>query len=191
MDHISKRCLSDICMAVSIDCPPPFLITREEQQWTLLTESVQSSALWLSSSGIHFRGPPPRNVPNVFRHPGRRERLCIQHEAWQKCQLQSQTCPNQFCFRYELCIRYRVGRKQFHGQMAARTAEFYFWSKSLLCFLLSLSRALSKAKVFTQYERQTPIFFASKSEECAASCKTASEHKQCEESQPLWRPRHK
>lgn len=33
-----------------------------------------------------------------------------------------------------------------------------FISEANLYFLLSLSKALSKAKVFTQYERQTPVF---------------------------------
>lgn len=33
-----------------------------------------------------------------------------------------------------------------------------FISEANLYFLLSLSRALSKAKEFTQYERQTPVF---------------------------------
>lgn len=33
-----------------------------------------------------------------------------------------------------------------------------FISETNLCFLMSLSRALFKAKEFTQYKRQTPVF---------------------------------
>lgn len=92
----------------------------------------------------HCQSPPPISVPNVLRHPGCRERLYIQHMAWQKCQLQSQTCPNQFCFWYKLCSRCRVGRREFHKEMATRTAEFYFWSKSLFPPVFVNSLALKR-----------------------------------------------
>lgn len=146
------RCFNSLSSTLSI--------TREQWQWTPLTESVQSSAPWLSSSGIPFRRCPPCNVPNVFRHPGHRERLCIWYEAWQKCHLQSQTCPNQFCFQCELCVRQLAG-SSFMGKWRylqwnfISEANFYFVS---FCPCLELSLRPK----YSQYERQTPNFFCLK-----------------------------
>lgn len=109
------------------------------------------------------------------------ERLRVQHEAWQKRQLQPQTCPDQFCFQCKLCVRHGVGKKQVHGQMATRAAEFYCGSQSLLCFFLCLYRALCSLQgrsIHTVWKTNF-IFSASKSKDFAACCKSAREQKWC------------
>lgn len=169
-------------------CPSPFLIARAERQWTLL-RSLRSHR----PRGPRPRNPPPALLPAallVRSDTGDVERLRAQHEAWQKCQLQPQTCPDQFCFQWKLCVRHGVGKKQVHGQMATRAAEFHCGSQSLLCFLLCLYRALSKAKVFTQYERQTSFFLPQNLRTVMHAAKVQESRNGARGSSSLWRPRY-
>jgi len=61
-------------------------------------------------------------------------------------------------------------------------------AKPLPCFLLALPRALSKAKAFTQHERQSSGFLPQNLKECAERCRTACKQKWYEETPPPKRP---